>query len=129
MKELTPVAVALVSTILLVAGLARAENQAEQTVVVPKDSAPFKVSEGDLVRLTGHGIAGSQITAKVDGPAKIAATYLISTRVAGNHPIGVADKEFDVKPTGKGQVTVTITVKPPQPDAQPKETTYTFEVE
>ena len=34
-------------------------------MVVPLDEKPFKVGEKDLVRLTGEGIAGSKIEAKM----------------------------------------------------------------
>ena len=37
-------------------------------------------------------------------------------------------KEFDLKLTGAGKVTVTITVTPPQPNVQPKVTRYQFDV-
>jgi hypothetical protein len=33
-----------------------------------------------------------------------------------------------VKPSGKGEVRVKVSVTPPQPDAKPKETVYQFEV-
>lgn len=108
---------------------ARAEGQSPQTVIVPRDKKPFKVSESDLVRLTGRGIAGSQISADIDGPAKIAASFRIAVIENGMPLIGNDVTEFDIAPTGKGKVTVTITVKPPQPGAQPMQSTYTFEPE
>lgn len=100
----------------------------EQSVVVPKDDKPFTVQKTDTVRLTGKGIAGSKIEAKVDGPAKVEATITIREVADGKTVIGNQIKEFDLKPTAKGKVTVTITVTPPQPDAEPKVTKYQFEV-
>jgi hypothetical protein len=118
---------------LAVPGLAFAPTahaaEKETVVVVPLDEKPFKVSEANLVRLTGKGIAGSKIEAKVDGPAKVSATLAISERKNGSHPIGTNIKEFVIKPSDKGKVKVTITVTPPQPDAKPKVTEYEFEVE
>jgi hypothetical protein len=99
------------------------------TVVVPLDTKPFGVEESSIVRLTGRGIAGSKVTAKVvSGPAKIAATNDVSERKNGKPLIGNTIREFDIKPTGKGKVKVEITVKPPQPGASPKVTVYEFEV-
>jgi hypothetical protein len=120
---------ALALSLVLVAGSVRAERDAAQDVVVPRDEKPFKVSRTDLVRLTGRGIAGAQITANIDGPARVATTYRIQVRSNGMPLIGSNVTEFEIKPTGTGKVTVTIVVKPPQPDAQPKQTVYTFEVE
>ena len=80
------------------------------------------------MRLTGKGIAGSKIEVKVDGPAKVETTSIVR-QVENGHPvIGNTVKEFDLKPTDKGKVTVTITVTPPQPDATPKVTKIEFEV-
>ena len=100
----------------------------EQTVVVPQDNKPFAVEKADLVRLTGKGIAGSKIEAKVEGPAKVAATSDVRELVQGRVVIGNSVKEFDLKPSGKGKVTVTITVTPPQPGAAAVVTKYEFEV-
>lgn len=101
---------------------------ADRTVIVPTDDKPFTVEATDLVRLTGKGIAGSKIEAKVTGPAKVEATSVVRELAGGRPVIGNQVKEFDVKPTGKGKVTVTITVTPPQPDAKATETKYEFEV-
>ncbi len=37
-------------------------------------------------------------------------------------------KEFELQPTGSGNVKATITVTPPQPGAQPKTSIYEFKV-
>jgi hypothetical protein len=106
-------------------GVALAEDR---TVVVPTDDKPFTVEKGDIVRLTGKGIAGSKIEARVEGPAKVEATSTVRELVNGRPLLGNQTKEFDLKPTGTGTVTVTITVTPPQPDAKPKVTRIEFEV-
>jgi hypothetical protein len=82
----------------------------------------------DLVRLTGKGIAGSKIEIKVDGPAKVEASSTVREFVDGRPVIGNSVTEFDLKPTGTGKVTATITVTPPQPDAKAKVTKVEFDV-
>jgi hypothetical protein len=101
----------------------------ERSIIVPQDDTPFtNVAKTDIVRLTGKGIAGAKITAKVDGPAKIIYANLISERANGSPLIGPGNKEFEIKPTGKGKVTVTITSTGPQGDAKPVVTKYAFDV-
>ena len=101
---------------------------AKRTVVVPQDTAPFKVQMNQRVRLTGEGIAGSKILADVDGPARIVAENSIMTMKGGHVLIGMAKVEFDIKPTGQGSVKVKITSTPPQPNAAPTVKDYEFEV-
>jgi hypothetical protein len=97
-------------------------------VVVPKDNKPFTVEENDIVRLVGRGIAGSTITPDVTGPAKVIRAYHIRQLVDGRSPIGGQEREFEILPTGKGEVTVTITVKYPT-GSPPKVEKYRFTVE
>lgn len=98
------------------------------TVIVPANDKPFTVAQDDLVRLTGRGIAGSTITAEVKGPATLARTSNIRDVVGGRTPIGGMVREFEIQPTGKGKVTVTITVKFPT-GGEPKVERYQFDVE
>ena len=108
---------------------ATAPSQAqERSIVVPRDDTPFSVTKSETVRLTGKGIAGAAITAKVDGPAKLIYANAISERSGGHPLVGPGNKEFEIKPTGRGKVTVTITSKGPQPDAKPVVTKYEFDV-
>jgi hypothetical protein len=100
----------------------------ERTVILPRDNRPFTVTQGDIVRLIGMGIAGSKIEAKVEGSAKIETTSNIKELSNGKPLIGNQVKVFDLKPTGPGKVTATITVTPPQPGAPAKETKYEFQV-
>jgi len=100
----------------------------ERSIVVPQDDKPFTVTKTEIVRLTGKGIAGAKITAKVDGPAKIIYANLISERANGSPLVGPGNKEFEIKPTGKGKVNVTITSTGPQGDAKPVVTKYEFDV-
>jgi hypothetical protein len=100
----------------------------DRVVIIPKDDAPFTVNKSDLVRFSEKGIAGSKIEAKVTGPAKLESTSLVREFRGGKPLIGNVVKEFEVKPTDLGKVTVTITVTPPQPGAQPKILNFEFEV-
>lgn len=109
------------------AGGAWAEE--ERHVVVPTDAEPFTVQSTDVVRFSARGISGSRISAKVEGPAKVDVTSIVTSVTGGRSPIGSQLKEFDVKPTGAGKVTVVLTVTPPMPDAKPTHTKYVFTVE
>lgn len=101
---------------------------AERTVVVAKGEKAFVVEKNETVRLTGNGIAGAKIEAKVDGPAKVESTSVLRELVDGKAIIGSQVKEFDLKPTGAGKVTVTITVTSPIPGTKPEVTKFQFEV-
>jgi len=100
----------------------------ERTVVVPADDKPFVVEQDDYVRLTGKGIAGSRIAIEVSGPANLELTSNVRELHNGQALIGNTVKDFDLKPSGPGKVTATITVTPPQPTAKAKVTKYEFEV-
>lgn len=115
---------ALVSVFALISA-ARAE---ERTVVIPEDNTPFTVSEDVVVRLTGQGIAGAKIKAELQGPAKIVAENALRWIAKGHSKVGSGNKEFEIKPTGKGKVTVTITSTSPIPDQKPTVTKYEFDV-
>lgn len=109
---------------ILIAGMARAD------VVVPEDTTPIKVSQGDKVRLTATGISGGSATAKVvAGQATVDKGTTVTRRVNGQMPIGALLKEFVVTPSVKGKVRVEVSVKPPQPNAPAQTTTYEFDVQ
>jgi len=100
---------------------------ADRDVVVPKDNVPFKVNEKDIVRLVGEGIAGSKITAKIEGPAKEDMVNHVSARKNGQVVVGTDIVEFELKATGKGRVKVKITVVPPT--GGQTEAAYEYEIE
>ncbi len=108
--------------------LALAAEGADRSVVVPKDNKPFTVEETDIVRLSGKGIAGSSIKVKVQGPAKVENSNSVTERINGATLLGNHIKEFEIKPTGKGKVKVTISVAGPQPGLPPRESEYEFQV-
>jgi len=121
---------------IVVAGIAFAEqgkgDVADENLIVVQDTKPavkFSVEKSDLVRFTGSGIAGADISAKVEGPAKIVHAYNVRTLVNGRPLIGAGVKEFIVKPSAAGEVTLTITVKSPIPNTPPEVSKYTFSVE
>lgn len=97
------------------------------TIVVPKDAKPFSVEQSEMVRLSAQGISGSSIKASVSGPAKIESENTIREVHDGRVLIGNTTSEFDIKPTGKGKVTVRITVTSPT-GGGPKTTEYEFNV-
>ena len=109
-------------------GLAQPGAASERVVVVPEDTAPFTVNEGDFVRLTGKGIAGATFKARVEGPAKIVAKSRVAGRRNGHPIMGPGNMDFEIKTTGKGKVTATITMTPPQPGAGQTVTKYEFGV-
>ena len=115
----------LLCSLLAACVVARAD---ERSVVVPEDNTPFTVSQNDVVRLTGHGISGGTITAAVVGPANVVSDNVVQRRVKGKIPIGALEKEFEIKPTKAGKVTVTITVTGPVSSTEPKAEAYEFEV-
>jgi hypothetical protein len=117
--------VLMVVSVFALASKAKAE---ERTIVIPEDNTPFTVSEDAVVRLTGEGIAGAKIKAEVDGPAKIIVENALRWVAKGHNKIGSGNKEFEVKPTGKGKITVTITSTSPIPNQKPTITKYEFEV-
>ena len=111
---------AAAAVVALVNGLAIAAD-----IVIPEDNTPFTVQGTDVVRIPVKGIAGTQVKARVTGPAK-ATVNSISYRVQGKTPIGSGDQEVEVKPGGKGKVIVDITITPP--NAPEKTEKYEFEV-
>ena len=106
----------------------KVQKPVEGSVVIPRDTTPFKVPQDDTVRLTGKGIAGAKIVAKVTGPAKVVSENRVSTRVKGQMPIGSGNVEFVIKPSGKGTVIVELTTTSPS-GGEATVTKYEFEVE
>lgn len=118
------VVVGLVS-VLVLASVASAD---QRMVVIAENDTPFTVSDDVIVRLTGEGIAGAKITVQVQGPAKLVAENALRWASKGHYRIGSGNREFEVKPTGKGKVVVTVTSTSPIPNQTPSVTKYQFEV-
>ena len=126
--------VAMLTTAAAVAvGWAHADGQAsgkpaERTVIVPKDTTRIKIRQEHHVRLTGRGIDGAKVEARVSGPARVVAEGKVIETFLGEPEIGRGNREFEIAPTGTGKVTVTITVQNPVGLSPPDEV-YKFEVE
>ena len=118
-------ALGLVVVLLTLASAARA---GERWVVVPLDDTPFTVRQNDFVRLAGETISGGNIKAEIDGPARIEFENIVTDLVEGRVLIGMLKKEFEIKPTGKGTVKVTLTMTSPIPNTKPKKAMYEFKV-
>ena len=118
----------LTGIVVLLLALGSVASAADQWVLVPSDTTPFTMEQTDLVRLTGNTISGGTVTATVTGPAKIIREDIVTPIHGEAIPIGGLTKEFLVEPTGRGQVSVTITMTHPQPNLKPKTTTYRFTV-
>ena len=127
MKKFVAAVFFLVPTLALAALGVEEGKVAKGTVVVPQDTTPFSVEINETVRLTGQGISGSLIVAHLKGPATIVDENSIITVQGGQPVIGMEYEEYDIKPTGRGKVTVTITSTPPD-GAEPTVTTYEFVV-
>jgi hypothetical protein len=79
-------------------------------LIVP-ERHEFAVHQGDTVRLTAKGIAGSRITIKVEGPARLEREERVSP---GRGRIGMTFREFYLLATDSGEAKATITVRSPQ---------------
>lgn len=113
----------------------------EITIVVIESMEPnqtFSIAADQQVRIPASAIAGSTISAKIEGPAEIVSHNRIvpmkeNTGANGEKTlaplIGVTEHEYLLKPTGTGSVTVTLTSRSPIPGIEPQEKTYHFKVE
>jgi hypothetical protein len=67
------------------------------------------VSEKDTVRISAKAPEGSRIKVDVAGPAKLDGTNVVTQKEGADPVAGATVKEFEIKPTGKGKVTVRVT--------------------
>lgn len=104
------------------------ENKKERYVVIPVDDKPFAVEESNYVRLTGEGISGSRIKMELKGPAEVDMISFVKKVKGESLLLGMQIKQYDLKLTGKGKVTATITVVFPDSTSEPKVSKYEFEV-
>ncbi|PQO43279.1 hypothetical protein [Blastopirellula marina] len=113
----------------LMSGVAAAQqNDKERYVVIPTDDKPFSVEQSNYVRLVGEGISGARIKMEIKGPAEVDMISFIKRVKGGNTLLGAQVKQYDLKLTGKGKVTATITVVFPDSTSEPKVKKYEFEV-
>jgi hypothetical protein len=81
-----------------------------QIVDVEGVDEPVTVEMSDIIRVTGRGIAGAQITIDVKGAGKLNASNNVRKIKDG---LGSQVKEFLIQPTKPGKITVKVTVKNP----------------
>lgn len=111
-----------------VAGATAGGSSDEAVIYVPDDEQAFTVKMTDTVRIIGNGIAGSTLKIQVLGPAKIARTGALRFVQGGQMAIGGLQKEYEITPTGPGEVTVIVTVTYPT-GGDAKVNIYRFRVE
>jgi hypothetical protein len=104
--------------LLTVAILALSAAQAVAADIVDVEgNKPATVQLSDVVRITGKGIAGAEITIAVKGDGKLEATNRVRKVKDGHVLIGSETKEFLIRPTKKGKIAIKVTVKNPTADA------------
>ncbi len=81
----------------------------EKEVIVPYNYKKTEVSEKDTVRISAKAPEGSKIQVDVTGPAMLETTYVVIQKEGAAPVAGATVKEFEIKPTGKGKVTVKVT--------------------
>ena len=99
------------TAVLLCLTIASAQAAEEQTIIVAEGETLPKVKVGDLIRLAASGPSGkTDITAKIEGPAKLVSTAKVRKFVNGQPLIGAMTKEFLVAAEKKGTATVKISL-------------------
>jgi hypothetical protein len=88
---------------------------AERTVAIARGSRPFNVTQDVIVRFIVTAVPGSQISTHLEGPATIDSESNIEELIDGRPAQGMVTKEYDLKPNGKGEVKLDVTITPPQP--------------
>jgi hypothetical protein len=81
----------------------------DKEVIVPYGYKKTEVSEKDTVRISAKAPEGSKIQVIVSGAAKLDTTSVVIQKEGAAPVAGATVKEFEIKPTGKGKVTVTVT--------------------
>jgi hypothetical protein len=84
----------------------------ERTIIVIEGDKVPAVKVGDTLRFTQSGPSGrSEISAAVEGGAKLISTAKVVKIVNGRPLIGALTKEFEVKAEERGKAVVTISLK------------------
>jgi hypothetical protein len=80
-------------------------------IVAEGDKLPT-VKVGDTLRISRSGPSGkTEITAKVEGPAKVVSTTEVREYVNGQPKIGAFTKEFVIKANSAGTAKVIVSIK------------------
>jgi acetyl/propionyl-CoA carboxylase alpha subunit len=99
------------TAVLLCLTIASVKAAEEQNIIVAEGDTLPKVKVGDLIRLSASGPSGkTEITAKIEGPAKLVSTAKVRKFVNGQPLIGAMTKEFLVEAEKKGTATIKISI-------------------
>jgi acetyl/propionyl-CoA carboxylase alpha subunit len=91
--------------------VATAKAADEQNIMIAEGNTLPKVKVGNLIRITASGPSGkTEITAKIDGPAKLVSTANVQKFSNGQPLIGALTKEFLVQADKKGTATIKISI-------------------
>ncbi len=91
--------------------VATAKAADEQNIMIAEGNTLPKVKVGNLIRITASGPSGkTEITAKIDGPAKLVSTANVQKFTNGQPLIGALTKEFLVQADKKGTATIKISI-------------------
>ncbi len=118
---------ALTVVALALSGLRACADDGEVSVVEITGSKPVSVKKTGLVRITGTTPSGGTVVADVDGSGKLEAPANVRQYVNGQLMIGSLIKNFVIKPTKSGKITIKVTVK--APDGSKKIEDYEINVE
>jgi acetyl/propionyl-CoA carboxylase alpha subunit len=98
-------------TVLLSLAISTASAADEENIMIADGNTLPKVKVGNLIRLTASGPSGkTEITAKLDGPAKLVSTANVQKYSNGQPLIGALTKEFLVQADKKGTATIKISI-------------------
>jgi hypothetical protein len=98
-------------TVLLSLAISTARAAEEENIMIADGTTLPKVKVGNLIRLTASGPSGkTEITAKIDGPAKLVSTANVQKYTNGQPLIGALTKEFLVQADKKGTATIKISI-------------------
>ncbi len=101
----------LALTVLLSLAISTVRAADEENIIIAEGNTLPKVKVGNLIRLTASGPSGkTEITAKIDGPAKLVSTANVQKYTNGQPLIGALTKEFLVQADKKGTATIKISI-------------------
>jgi hypothetical protein len=95
-------------------------------IVVPKDNTPFKIKEGDVIRIPVTTVIGAQVKAKKSRTSEVTVNK-VTSRIEGKVPPGMESQEVEVKTNSKDNFKIYVTVT--LPNGKEKTEIYEFEVE
>ena len=90
------------------------KNSVESSLlyILEGGGTPF-LDQNSIVRFSSTAMSGSTTSVEIDGPARLVRRNQIVRLQNGHQAIGAQEEEFEVQLTGKGKVSVTISVQSP----------------